>query len=174
MLLLDPLKVHVLRNEPIKGQTWDRLRLTTESNFTLLNSMRPLNERWLPPLCHPSLSVYDCYVILFHSLSVLYHFLASQPLCGSLHCSLLLSVGLSVSPYRPPGSLPLSVFHLRSGSFSSPTCHSPGAHLCYSAAVAMVFSSIYSEATRLLKAEWLPWALLFAWDFLPLTLFKCN
>lgn len=148
MLLLDPLKVHVLRNEPIKGQTWDRLRLTTESNFTLLNSMRPLNERWLPPLCHPSLSVYDCYVILFHSLSVLYHFLASQPLCGSLHCPLLLSVGLSVSPYRPPGSLPLSVFHLRSGSFSSPTCHSPGAHLCYSAAVAMVFSSIYSEATR--------------------------
>lgn len=46
--------------------------------------------------------------------------------------------------------------------------------LSFSTAVTMVFSSIYRKATRLLKAEPLPWALLFASDFPPLTIFRCN
>lgn len=123
MLLWNPLKLYVLRNEPIKGRTWNRLPLTTESNFTLLNSMKPLNEFGLQPLCHSSLSVYVClYFTLFLSCTL---FPPSQPLCPSLHCSLLLSVRLSVSLYPSLRLLPCFVFHLHSVSLSAPTCQSP-------------------------------------------------
>ncbi len=176
MLLLNPLKLCVLRNEPIKGRTWDRLPLTTESNFTLLNSMRAFNECWLPPLCHSSLSTYVCYVCLCLPLFPPVHrFPRSRCLCVAHFIALFfcqsdcqfLPIPLSVLP-------PFSVFYLHSVSLSSPTLHSPGTCLSFSTAVTTVFSSIYSGATRLLKAERLPWALLFAWDFLPLTIFRCN
>lgn len=75
-MLSSPLKLCVLRNEPIKGRTRDGLPLSTESNFTLLNSMRPFNECWLQPLAIPYfLFVY--YVCLsfpaLHTISP-YHF----------------------------------------------------------------------------------------------------
>lgn len=117
------------------------------------------------------MSVMCVYVFLFSCLYTvsprLYvaHFIASP---------LLLSVRLSVSPYPFLPFTPFFFFSLHSVFLSSPTLHSPGTRLSFSTAVTTVFSSIYSGATRLLKAEWLPWALLFACDFLPLTIFKCN
>lgn len=51
-MLSRPLKLW--GNEPMKETTWDRLPLTTKSNFTLLNLIRPLNKFKLQPLCHAS------------------------------------------------------------------------------------------------------------------------
>lgn len=178
MLLLDPLKLYVLRNELITGKTWDRLPLTTESNFTSPNSMKPFNGRWLQLLCHSSSR---CLCLLYYCMSVYVFFVLScapfPPVSASLSLTSLLSssvsqtvsFSLSLSPFSPFLSFTCTL---------SPFPHPPFVPLThtmsFSTAVTVVFSSIYSEATRLLKAERLPWALLFAWDFLPPTICRCN
>lgn len=167
MSLLNPLKPYVLRNEPIKGRIWDRLPLTRESNFTLLNPMTPVNECWLQTLCHSSLSTYVYYGLVFSSFSCLvrrFHRL------GSL-LSVAHFIALFFRQLDCHSSLSLSPFSLFFFSF---TLHSPDRRLFLSTAVTTVFSSIYSGATRTLKTERLPWALLFAWEFLPLTISRYN
>lgn len=146
MLLLNLQKQHVLTNDPIKASIWDRLPLTTESNFTLLNLVKPFNECWLQPLHHSSLYVYVHYVyyVFFFSCPVRCF---SFPSLSILSLFFSFTYSLSTSP-QPP------VIPLAHGSLS------PQQSPWY-----MVFSSIYSEATGLLKAEQLPGALLFAWDF---------
>lgn len=91
MLLLDPLKQFVLIIKPIKWRTWDKLPLTTESHFKLLNSMRPFNECWLQPLRHSSLSVY-VYLFTFYSFPVQYPVF---PISASMSRTSLLSPSVS-------------------------------------------------------------------------------
>lgn len=137
------LKLYAMRNELIKRRAWDRLPLTTNSNFTLLN----FNECWLRPPPPPPLT----------------RLVSVMCLC----CPLFLQTVSRPQPLWSFTSLPSSSFR-RTVSFSPSLC---AFSLFF---ITMVFRSIYSEATRLLKAERLPWASLFAWDFLPFTIFKCN
>lgn len=108
--------------------------------------MTPFNECWLQPYRHSSLYVYVYYVY--------YVFFPSCP----VHCFSCLNLSILSLFF---------VFHLLyTFSFSSAS-HSPDTRLSFSSAVSMVFSSIYSGATGLLKAERLPGELLFAWDLFP-------
>lgn len=116
---------------------------------------------------------------LFMSVTSVYVFLLPWPmhtfpclclLCHSPHCSLPLSVRLSVSPPSSPRSLPSSASHLHADSLPSPTLRSPDARLSFFTAVTVLFSFINSEAPKLLKAEQLYLALLFAQGFFTPTL----
>lgn len=118
LLLLNPLEVYIWRNEPIKHRTWDGLLVTTESNFTPLNSMRPLNDCLLQPVRHPSLCINARYVCLRWCPARC--FPLSQPRCHSLHCSPL-SVSQAVSSLSL--SLPFHPFFCLSLTALSPSPH---------------------------------------------------